>query len=602
MNDEKMLLEQLMNLEWSAKYGYGIGGAVPVEHIGDDGFVFNAVIKQGSESNLRDMFDDSELITSAEFIKEVINNLEEKQNRINELTEFLSNYPEVTVFPRERNELLRLKEEVKFLNDIVDRFSLNVISIINKKSAQCDLNDYDNLKMANYAAREKVTNLLDALIVLPKYDKVNKYLDLKRRLDNRMVAVPLLDEKIQELNDLLFSIRQDGINIPSNLKYDSNELESYRRKANPNLDGNDDCREKAEEDWIKASEDADRRHREAEEARKEQEEIEKELEKEQLQPSPNPKTIVSEPVEDWREKADDDWIKASEDANRRHREAEEARKEQEEIERELEKKQLQPSPNPNPQPTPVPEPAEDWRKKADDDWIKASEDANRRHREVEEARKEQEEIEKELEKEKKAKAEHKIDPDKIKLNFGKYDDEYGPEKKQGNNLNMILGSVDMANLFRNNNSVNALLSGIDPSNRTRVGNKISNSKVVTKISSIPDKIAEKLSSRKINSRNSRVVAKMKNIRQKFRNKFSNGVSISENYKINKAYNDIMFLKDAGNLSEELEKNPGYYRDLCNYILDSGSTGFYNGKLKEIEEIRDEAIEIVRTKFSGKGRS
>ena len=136
MNDEKMLLEQLMNLEWSAKYGYGIGGAVPVEHIGDDGFVFNAVIKQGSESNLRDMFDDSELITSAEFIKEVINNLEEKQNRINELTEFLSNYPEVTIFPRERNELLRLKEEVKFLNDIVDRFSLNVISIINKKSAQ----------------------------------------------------------------------------------------------------------------------------------------------------------------------------------------------------------------------------------------------------------------------------------------------------------------------------------------------------------------------------------------------------------------------------------------------------------------------------------
>ncbi len=529
MNDEKMLLEQLMNLEWSAKYGYGIGGAVPVEHIGDDGFVFNAVIKQSSESNLRDMFDDSELITSAEFIKEVINNLEEKQNRINELTEFLSNYPEVTVFPRERNELLRLKEEVKFLNDIVDRFSLNVISIINKKSAQCDLNDYDNLKMANYAAREKVTNLLDALIVLPKYDKVNKYLDLKRRLDNRMVAVPLLDEKIQELNDLLFSIRQDGINIPSNLKYDSNELESYRRKTNPSPSS-----------------------------------------------SPNPNSELDK--DDWRKKAEKDWIDASEDARKRHEEAEEARKEQEEIEKELEKKQLQPSPNPNPQPTPERK-FESWKDPDFSDWYKKNRDAFEERR----ARKEQEEIDKQLERER---------------------------QMRQKTFNMIPGSFDMSNAMNYNNSAMALLSGIEPNDRTRVGDKVYNSgvykKVVTKITSIPDriagKIANKLNKRKINSKNPKVVDRMKNMRQKFRDKFTNGISFSDNNKVIKYYNEIVDLDESKQLDNAIDYNPGYYRDICNYILNSGSNDFSEEEIKFIEKVRDEAIEIVRTKFSGKGRS
>ena len=592
MNDEKMLLEQLMNLEWSAKYGYGIGGAVPVEHIGDDGFVFNAVIKQGSESNLRDMFDDSELITSAEFIKEVINNLEEKQNRINELTEFLSNYPEVTVFPRERNELLRLKEEVKFLNDIVDRFSLNVISIINKKSAQCDLNDYDNLKMANYAAREKVTNLLDALIVLPKYDKVNKYLDLKRRLDNRMVAVPLLDEKIQELNDLLFSIRQDGINIPSNLKYDNKELEEYKNRSNPipNPNGNDEWRKKAEKDWIDASEDAQKRHEEAEEARKEQEEIEKELEKKQLQPSPspNPKPEPEKKVEpekktepdkdDWRKKAEKDWIDASEDAQKRHEEAEEARKEQEEIEKELEKEHLQPSPNPNPQPTPERK-FEPWKDPDFSDWYKKNRDAfEERH-----ARKEQEEIDKQLERER---------------------------QMRQNTFNMIPGSFDMSNAMNYNNSAMALLSGIEPNDRTRVGEKVYNSrvyrKVVTIITSIPDriadKIADKLNKRKINSKNPKVVGRMKNMRQKFRDKFTNGISFSDNNKVIKYYNEIVDLDESKQLDNAIDYNPGYYRDICNFILNSGSLDLSEEDIKFIEKVRDDSVEVVRTKFSGKGRS
>ncbi len=595
MNDEKMLLEQLMNLEWSAKYGYGIGGAVPVEHIGDDGFVFNAVIKQGSESNLRDMFDDSELITSAEFIKEVINNLEEKQNRINELTEFLSNYPEVTIFPRERNELLRLKEEVKFLNDIVDRFSLNVISIINKKSAQCDLNDYDNLKMANYAAREKVTNLLDALIVLPKYDKVNKYLDLKRRLDNRMVVAPLLDEKIKELNDLLFSIRQDGINIPSNLKYDNKELEEYRNRSNPspNPNGNDEWKNKAEKDWIDASEDAQKRHEEAEEARKEQEEIEKELEKERKtnpspSPSPNPKPEPEKKVEpekkiepdkdDWREKAEKDWIDASEDARNRHREAEEARKEQEEIEKELEKERLQPSPNPNPQPTPERK-FEPWKDPDFSDWYKKNHDAfEERH-----ARKEQEEIDKQLERER---------------------------QMRQNTFNMIPGSFDMSNAMNYNNSAMALLSGIEPNDRTRVGEKVYNSriyrKVVTKITSIPDriagKIADKLNKRKINSKNPKVVGRMKNMRQKFRDKFTNGISFSDNNKVIKYYNEIVDLDESKQLDNALDYNPGYYRDICNFILNSGSGDLSEEDIKFLERVRDDAIEVVRTKYSGKGRS
>ncbi len=589
MNDEKMLLEQLMNLEWSAKYGYGIGGAVPVEHIGDDGFVFNAVIKQGSESNLRDMFDDSELITSAEFIKEVINNLEEKQNRINELTEFLSNYPEVTVFPRERNELLRLKEEVKFLNDIVDRFSLNVISIINKKSAQCDLNDYDNLKMANYAAREKVANLLDALIVLPKYDKVNKYLDLKRRLDNRMVAVPLLDEKIQELNDLLFSIRQDGINIPSNLKYDNKELEEYKNRSNPipNPNGNDEWRKKAEKDWIDASEDAQKRHEEAEEARKEQEEIEKELEKERKtnpspSPSPKPKPEPEKKTEpdkdDWRKKAEKDWIDASEDAQKRHEEAEEARKEQEEIEKELEKEHLQPSPNPNPQPTPERK-FEPWKDPDFSDWYKKNRDAfEERH-----ARKEQEEIDKQLERER---------------------------QMRQNTFNMIPGSFDMSNAMNYNNSAMALLSGIEPNDRTRVGEKVYNSrvyrKVVTKITSIPDriadKIADKLNKRKINSKNPKVVGRMKNMRQKFRDKFTNGISFSDNNKVIKYYNEIVDLDESKQLDNAIDYNPGYYRDICNFILNSGSLDLSEEDIKFIEKVRDDSVEVVRTKFSGKGRS
>ena len=589
MNDEKMLLEQLMNLEWSAKYGYGIGGAVPVEHIGDDGFVFNAVIKQGSESNLRDMFDDSELITSAEFIKEVINNLEEKQNRINELTEFLSNYPEVTVFPRERNELLRLKEEVKFLNDIVDRFSLNVISIINKKSAQCDLNDYDNLKMANYAAREKVANLLDALIVLPKYDKVNKYLDLKRRLDNRMVAVPLLDEKIQELNDLLFSIRQDGINIPSNLKYDNKELEEYKNRSNPipNPNGNDEWRKKAEKDWIDASEDAQKRHEEAKEARKEQEEIEKELEKERKtnpspSPSPKPKPEPEKKTEpdkdDWRKKAEKDWIDASEDAQKRHEEAEEARKEQEEIEKELEKEHLQPSPNPNPQPTPERK-FEPWKDPDFSDWYKKNRDAfEERH-----ARKEQEEIDKQLERER---------------------------QMRQNTFNMIPGSFDMSNAMNYNNSAMALLSGIEPNDRTRVGEKVYNSrvyrKVVTKITSIPDriadKIADKLNKRKINSKNPKVVGRMKNMRQKFRDKFTNGISFSDNNKVIKYYNEIVDLDESKQLDNAIDYNPGYYRDICNFILNSGSMDLSEEDIKFIEKVRDDSVEVVRTKYSGKGRS
>jgi hypothetical protein len=589
MNDEKMLLEQLMNLEWSAKYGYGIGGAVPVEHIGDDGFVFNAVIKQGSESNLRDMFNDSELITSAEFIKEVINNLEEKQNRINELTEFLSNYPEVTVFPRERNELLRLKEEVKFLNDIVDRFSLNVISIINKKSAQCDLNDYDNLKMANYAAREKVANLLDALIVLPKYDKVNKYLDLKRRLDNRMVVAPLLDEKIQELNDLLFSIRQDGINIPSNLKYDNKELEEYKNRSNPspNPNGNDEWRKKAEKDWIDANEDAQKRHEEAEEARKEQEEIEKELEKERKtnpspSPSPKPKPEPEKKTEpdkdDWRKKAEKDWIDASEDAQKRHEEAEEARKEQEEIEKELEKEHLQPSPNPNPQPTPERK-FEPWKDPDFSDWYKKNRDAfEERH-----ARKEQEEIDKQLERER---------------------------QMRQNTFNMISGSFDMSNAMNYNNSAMALLSGIEPNDRTRVGEKVYNSrvyrKVVTKITSIPDriadKIADKLNKRKINSKNPKVVGRMKNMRQKFRDKFTNGISFSDNNKVIKYYNEIVDLDESKQLDNALDYKPGYYRDICNFILNSGSGDLSEEDIKFLERVRDDAIEVVRTKYSGKGRS
>ena len=171
---------------------------------------------------------------------------------------------------------------------------------------------------------------------------------------------------------------------------------------------------------------------------------------------------------------------------------------------------------------------------------------------------------------------------------------------------MIFGSVDMANLFRNNNSAGALLSGVDPYDKTNVGKKISESKIVkktvTRISSISDKIAEKLKRKKINSKNPKIVDKMKNFRNKFRNKFSNGISIRDNYKVAKFYNEIIELEKSNKLYEEIDKNPGYYRDICDYILNSGSTDFAEEEINAIEKIRDDAVEVVNKKFNGKGRS
>ena len=62
------------------------------------------------------------------------------------------------------------------------------------------------------------------------------------------------------------------------------------------------------------------------------------------------------------------------------------------------------------------------------------------------------------------------------------------------------------------------------------------------------------------------------------------------------------LEKSNKLYEEIDKNPGYYRDICDYILNSGSTDFAEEEINAIEKIRDDAVEVVNKKFNGKGRS
>lgn len=103
-------------------------------------------------------------------------------------------------------------------------------------------------------------------------------------------------------------------------------------------------------------------------------------------------------------------------------------------------------------------------------------------------------------------------------------------------------------------------------------------------------------------RNSKIVDRMKNMRQKFRDNFSNGISVGDNFKITKYYNEIIDLVESKELDNAIDYNPGYYRDICNYILNSGSNDFSEEEIKFIEKVRDDSVEVVRTKFSGKGRS